>query len=84
MAQDVPVDEVTKCIQIGLLCVQQLPNDRPTMSFVLKMLDAERSALPYPNEPGFFIDRSGGKACSSRKRRHTSGEEVTITMLEGR
>lgn len=84
MAQDVPVDEVTKCIQIGLLCVQQLPNDRPTMSFVLKMLDAERSALPYPNEPGFFIDRSRGKASLSRKRRHTGREEVTITMLEGR
>ncbi|KAE8812770.1 putative serine/threonine-protein kinase receptor [Hordeum vulgare] len=29
------VDQVLKCIQIGLLCVQNRPEDRPTMSLVI-------------------------------------------------
>ncbi|KAF5943681.1 hypothetical protein HYC85_017758 [Camellia sinensis] len=51
--------EVLKCIQIGLLCVQQCPEDRPTMSYVFSMLDNESAMLPRPRQPRYFMKESG-------------------------
>ncbi|KAK2994926.1 hypothetical protein RJ640_004480 [Escallonia rubra] len=50
--------QVQRCIQVGLLCVQKLPEDRPAMSFVLFMLENEEGTLPRPKQPGFFVERS--------------------------
>ncbi|XVE80253.1 hypothetical protein DITRI_Ditri14bG0124900 [Diplodiscus trichospermus] len=50
-------DEVLRCINVALLCVQQRPEDRPSMSVVLLMLCGE-SILPEPKQPGFFIERN--------------------------
>jgi len=47
--------EVLKCIQIGLLCVQQNPDDRPTMEIVVLYLSSDSIELPNPQEPAFFI-----------------------------
>ncbi|CAK8573777.1 unnamed protein product [Lathyrus sativus] len=47
--------EVIKCIQIGLLCVQENPNVRPTMSTVVSYLNSHSPELPSPQEPAFFI-----------------------------
>ncbi|KAJ0103552.1 hypothetical protein Patl1_04483 [Pistacia atlantica] len=49
------LSEVTRCIHISLLCVQQHPEDRPSMSSVVLMLGSE-IALPQPKQPG-FLDR---------------------------
>ncbi|KAM0927738.1 hypothetical protein ACQ4PT_002676 [Festuca glaucescens] len=43
--------ELRRCIQIGLLCVQQSPGDRPSMSAVLAMLGNKDSALEQPKGP---------------------------------
>ncbi|KAM0858070.1 hypothetical protein ACQ4PT_048042 [Festuca glaucescens] len=40
--------ELRRCIQIGLICVQQLPGDRPAMSAVLAMLGSKDSLLEQP------------------------------------
>ncbi|XP_047336092.1 G-type lectin S-receptor-like serine/threonine-protein kinase At1g11410 [Impatiens glandulifera] len=45
-------EEVLRCFQIGLLCVQELALDRPTMSDVAFMLCKEM-ALPSPKQPGY-------------------------------
>ncbi|THG00637.1 hypothetical protein TEA_011640 [Camellia sinensis var. sinensis] len=50
--------EVLKCIQIGLLCVQQCPEDRPTMSSVVSMLDNGSAMLPHPRQRGFYNEES--------------------------
>ena len=42
-----PANEVSRCIQIGLLCVQELAADRPTMSTVVFMLGND-THLPSP------------------------------------
>ncbi|KAB5521562.1 hypothetical protein DKX38_025881 [Salix brachista] len=47
------LSEVTRCINISLLCVQHHPDDRPSMSTVVWMLGGENT-LPQPKEPGFF------------------------------
>ncbi|KAL8510386.1 hypothetical protein ACS0TY_017269 [Phlomoides rotata] len=43
--------EVKRCIHVGLLCVQNFAEDRPTMSSVLFMLGNDEAILPEPKEP---------------------------------
>ncbi|XP_028767273.1 putative receptor-like protein kinase At4g00960 [Neltuma alba] len=49
-------DEALRWIHIGLLCVQENPQDRPTMSSVVLML-ASSSNLPRPFAPPFSVGR---------------------------
>ena len=49
--------EVLKCIQVGLLCVQEFAADRPAMDFVVSLLSGESSSLPDPKQPAFAIGR---------------------------
>ncbi|KAK7308807.1 hypothetical protein RJT34_05056 [Clitoria ternatea] len=47
--------EVINCIHIGLLCVQQNPDDRPTMERVVSYLSNISVELPLPREPALFV-----------------------------
>ena len=49
--------EIVRCIHIGLLCVQENPQDRPTMSNVVVLLGSELIALPKPKHPAFSMDK---------------------------
>ncbi|XP_040951802.1 cysteine-rich receptor-like protein kinase 10 isoform X2 [Gossypium hirsutum] len=49
-------NEVLKCIQIGLLCVQSDPADRPTMSTVVAMLGSDTITVPLPANLHFMLD----------------------------
>lgn len=72
--------QVLRCIQVGLLCVQKLPVDRPTMSSIIFMLGNEEATLPQPKQPGFFFERSSegdDKGCYTENT-------VTLTILEAR
>ncbi|RVW21208.1 Cysteine-rich receptor-like protein kinase 8 [Vitis vinifera] len=51
-------NEVIRCIHMGLLCVQEDPDDRPSMASVVLMLSSYSVTLPLPQQPAFFI-RSG-------------------------
>ncbi|KAI3986564.1 hypothetical protein MKX01_014102, partial [Papaver californicum] len=72
--------EALRCTQVDLLCVQQLPDDRPTMSSVVLMLGSENTVLPEPKEPGFFIGRNPTDTSSSREM--NSENQVTISLVE--
>ncbi|KAJ0983535.1 hypothetical protein J5N97_011790 [Dioscorea zingiberensis] len=48
IGQEFPMAEVFRCIKVGLLCVQERPEDRPTMSSVVLMLGSENALLPNP------------------------------------
>ncbi|PKI40210.1 hypothetical protein CRG98_039403 [Punica granatum] len=48
-------NEVIRCIHIGLLCVQDDPDDRPTVDSVIRMLNSESTSLPLPQRPSFFF-----------------------------
>ncbi|XP_024025066.1 putative receptor-like protein kinase At4g00960 [Morus notabilis] len=53
-----PTDEIRRCIHIGLLCVQEDPADRPTMSSVVVFLKGSESvSLPEPRQPAFAVGR---------------------------
>ena len=53
-------DEVKRCIHIGLLCVQQDPNLRPSMTTVVVMLSSYSVTLPIPPQPAFFTRSKEG------------------------
>ncbi|ESW05405.1 hypothetical protein PHAVU_011G176400 [Phaseolus vulgaris] len=50
-------DEVQRCIHVGLLCVEQYANDRPTMSDVISMLTNKSAIVSLPKKPAFYIQR---------------------------
>lgn len=76
--------EVLRCIHIGLLCVQEDPADRPTMSSVLHMLASDTIALPIPKQPAFSIGRFVAMEGQSSNQKVCSGNEVTISVLSPR
>ena len=47
--------DITRCIHIALLCVQENVADRPTMNTVVLMLNSNSLSLPVPSEPAFFM-----------------------------
>lgn len=49
--------EVMRCIQIGLLCIQENSADRPAMSAVISMLTNDNITLPSPKQPAFAVER---------------------------
>ncbi|KAI9123980.1 hypothetical protein K1719_005280 [Acacia pycnantha] len=49
-------NEVNKCVQIGLLCVQEDPEARPSMATVVSYLSNDSIQLPFPQEPAFFLE----------------------------
>ncbi|MQM09567.1 hypothetical protein Taro_042440 [Colocasia esculenta] len=54
IAQSCPANEALWCIRIGLLCVQESPESRPTMSSVALMLMSNHMELPEPSRPPSF------------------------------
>ncbi|XP_043688969.1 G-type lectin S-receptor-like serine/threonine-protein kinase At4g27290 isoform X2 [Telopea speciosissima] len=76
--------EVLRCIHVGLLCVQQQMENRPTMSSVVFMLGNGNAVLPQPQQPGFFAEKYS-KASSFSSMQHSSSLNcVTVTLLSGR
>ncbi|GAB4826702.1 hypothetical protein Ancab_033596, partial [Ancistrocladus abbreviatus] len=57
MPEPYPTSEVLRCMHIGLLCVQEDPSDRPTMSYVVSVLSSEATSLPGPNSPAISVGR---------------------------
>ncbi|KAL6274779.1 hypothetical protein ACE6H2_025471 [Prunus campanulata] len=46
-------DSLALCIQVGLLCVQDCAEERPTMSDVVSMFSNEGATLPTPKQPTY-------------------------------
>ncbi|XP_062231794.1 receptor-like serine/threonine-protein kinase SD1-8 [Phragmites australis] len=78
-------DEVLKCLKVGLLCVQENPDNRPLMSQVLLMLaTTDTASLPTPKQPGFAARRAATEDTSLSKPDCSIVDSMTITMVEGR
>lgn len=48
------MNEVLRCIEIGLLCVQEYPDDRISMSTVVVMLSSHSVSFTTPLRPTFL------------------------------
>ncbi|XP_020418811.1 G-type lectin S-receptor-like serine/threonine-protein kinase At4g27290 isoform X3 [Prunus persica] len=75
------ISEVLRCLHVALLCVQQVPEDRPSMSSVVLMLSSE-VALPPPKQPGFYTERTLPDDPS--RVRDLSENNFSTTLLEAR
>ncbi|CAH2038269.1 unnamed protein product, partial [Thlaspi arvense] len=76
--------EITKCVQIGLLCVQEVANDRPNVSTVIWMLTTENTNIPEPKQPAFIARRGVSEAESSdQSSQKASINDVSLTAVTG-
>ncbi|CAH1433958.1 unnamed protein product [Lactuca virosa] len=50
--------DALKVVHVGLLCTQEAPSLRPTMSTVLKMLAKDDEHLPLPSNPPFIDEKT--------------------------
>ena len=50
--------ELERCIQIGLLCFQESPDDRPAMADFVAVLTTTTSQIARPNRPGIYNHRT--------------------------
>ncbi|XP_031123645.1 putative receptor-like protein kinase At4g00960 [Ipomoea triloba] len=82
-------NEVIQCIHIGLLCVQEDVDERPTMANVDLMLNSYSATRSATREPAFFYSgRSEPKGEESDKSKSKSMpwsiNEMSITELDPR
>ncbi|XP_073137620.1 G-type lectin S-receptor-like serine/threonine-protein kinase At4g27290 [Henckelia pumila] len=77
--------QVIRSIHVGLLCVQQKPEDRPSMSSVVLMLGND-GALAEAKQPGFYTEREPIVAQDSTTTQviTNSPNQLTITALDPR
>ncbi|KAH6763613.1 hypothetical protein C2S51_000165 [Perilla frutescens var. frutescens] len=78
--------QVKRCVQVGLLCVQNEADERPLMPSVVLMLSTEGAVLAQPKKPGFFLHSSSNsshKDASSGASDSRSGS-ISITEIEAR
>ena len=77
--------EIFRCIQIGLLCVQELAKDRPVVSTITSMLNSEIVDLPTPKKPA-FVERQSSLDTEpiTQDQKIYSTNNVTISDLYGR
>lgn len=79
--------EIIRCIQIGFLCVQEYPGNRPSISTVLAMLGNEIVELPLPEQPALTQRPNRNRqlsSSSSSSQQTVSTGTVIITVIEGR
>ena len=77
--------EALKCIQIGLLCVQEDATDRPSMLAVVFML-ISKTEIPFPKQPAFLFSKSDKfpDIALEVEDAQCSVNEVTITEIASR
>ncbi|KAI5386380.1 hypothetical protein KIW84_072778 [Lathyrus oleraceus] len=81
--QSYPPDIVLKCIQIGLLCVQENAMNRPPMLEVVLML-ANETPLSPPQKPAFLLIGNQVLQESSTSGGGSSINELTETTISAR
>ncbi|CBI35387.3 unnamed protein product, partial [Vitis vinifera] len=85
LEETLPTHILLRYINIGLLCVQESADDRPTMSDVVSMLGNESVRLPSPKQPAFSNLRSGVEPhISQNKPKICSLNGVTLSVMEAR
>jgi hypothetical protein len=77
-------DEIFLCIQVGLLCVQDNPHDRPHMSAVVFVLENGSTTLPAPIRPSSQFERRNTEVEQTKVDTENSVNNITLTKIQGR
>ncbi|KAJ6793427.1 G-type lectin S-receptor-like serine/threonine-protein kinase [Iris pallida] len=88
------INEARRCLHVGLLCIQENPEERPTMSTVVLMLRSEQMALSPPTSPPSFGPptrtsyrrrwEEGSSSSTNNSAKIYSVNEVTLTCIQPR
>ncbi|KAI0497842.1 hypothetical protein KFK09_021080 [Dendrobium nobile] len=81
LGDKIPSNEVSKCIIVALMCVQEKAADRPIMSEIITMLSSENAILQDPKKPAFFTTEH---EVASELLIYGSQNDITLTVLKGR
>ncbi|KAF2325592.1 hypothetical protein GH714_030858 [Hevea brasiliensis] len=89
MSDSAPRDQVLRCINVALLCVEHSPFDRPNMAEVLSMLSNEVQQLPMPKQPAFYVGTTTTNATMASTSGERGGETysangLSLTDMAGR
>ncbi|MQM15514.1 hypothetical protein Taro_048460 [Colocasia esculenta] len=80
-------DEVLRCTQLAMLCIQEDPVDRPTMSSIISLLSNDVCPLPMPKKPAFVIGSTPFNSVppsSLDRTSKTSSNQLTRSSVQGR
>ncbi|KAL9669809.1 hypothetical protein QQ045_007358 [Rhodiola kirilowii] len=78
-----PEQTFLRYIKVGLLCVQELAADRPTMSEVLSMLTNDVVAIPSPKTPAFSSSWTSPSKPNTALNNH-SNNGLSLSVVDGR
>ncbi|KAG7942629.1 hypothetical protein I3843_16G113400, partial [Carya illinoinensis] len=77
--------KLIRCLQIGLLCVQENAADRPSILEVSSMLKSEIAALTIPKIPAFSTKRNGDEGTKSQLQlEDCSINDTTLSQMVAR
>ena len=83
--ETVPRHILLRYINVGLLCVQEGADNRPSMSDIVSMLGNESVCLPSPKQPAFSNLRSGVEPHIAQNMPEIcSLNGVTLSIMEAR
>ncbi|VAH95534.1 unnamed protein product [Triticum turgidum subsp. durum] len=77
------LEQAATCIQVGLLCVQESPSQRPQMAAIIPMMSHQK-ALERPLRPVVCMPVSTLADLLNVQEETSGNVELTITNLEGR
>ncbi|KAL3523369.1 hypothetical protein ACH5RR_016203, partial [Cinchona calisaya] len=76
--------EVLRYIHVGLLCVQECANDRPSVCTVLSVLNNEMVELPPPKLPAYNARLCFSLESERSQQSVHSSNDISITTVVGR
>jgi hypothetical protein len=83
LVSEISTTQAMRCVNIGLICVQENADDRPTMSDVVCMLSSESISLSKPNYPAYFHIRVTNDVALAVPE-PSSINDMTISTICGR
>ncbi|XP_057985394.1 G-type lectin S-receptor-like serine/threonine-protein kinase At1g61390 [Hevea brasiliensis] len=84
LADSFSSSKVSRCVNIGLLCVQDHAADRPTMATIVSMLSGEQTKPPEPNQPTFMFKNISNNNFQSQSNSTWSANNVIESIIEPR
>ncbi|KAL0312391.1 UNVERIFIED_CONTAM: G-type lectin S-receptor-like serine/threonine-protein kinase [Sesamum radiatum] len=78
------IDQLQRCIHIGLLCVEIQAVDRPNIEDVISMLKNETSCLPMPKNPAFITRNAVLEEGEETTFNNLSLNQITVSDVDGR
>ncbi|GLT30987.1 hypothetical protein SLA2020_057560 [Shorea laevis] len=82
--RDGSIGEMMRCIQMGLLCVQEDVARRPTMASVILMLSSSPGSLPLPLKPAYYMHSVMELKASTNRPAQFTVNNVSISDVDPR